>query len=466
MSNVWEKTKTPSDSVIQSVLEVYERGQTVDALKRATEFAPLKDWAGVRGCCLAARIAMNAGGIRLAARLAARMWRADKNHPLSQFEYGIQLLQRRGPLAFWLSARSWPAMVDGTPAWQADFFALKSAAASELRDFNVAEQLIDKAESLAPKAPWVRLQRAHLLERLEKVEEALEIASAACKLHLHPFYRPGVQAVARLLQLLDRDEEAIQLLQQADAGLQNGQLAVQLYSLLSDTQQWPVAEQALERCAILSPLLEPAAKLWLQAQRARVAYHLGKRTKALEHAKELKDPFNQQFAEKLAQPIPTPEQVRFDVPFVRQHFKTCAPATLAALGRYWGKPAEHLALIEAICYDGTPSWQQRDWAERNGWLVREFRVTWESALALLTQGVPFAISTVEATFAHMQAVIGFDQTRSALMLRDPSQPYCLEVHAEVFLERYRPFGPRGMVFLPLAEAARLDNISPARQRTL
>ena len=458
MSDAWGTAKTPSDSVIQSVLEVYERGQTVDALKRATEFAPLKDWAGVRGCCLAARIAINAGGIRLAARLAARMWRADKSHPLSQFEYGIQMLQRRGSLAFWLSARSWPAITDGIPEWQADFFALKATAASELRDFDVAEKLINQAESLAPKAPWVHLQRAHLLERLEQVEAALEIASTACKLHPHPIYRPGVQVVVHLLQLLDRDEEAIQLLRQADASLQNGQLAVQLYSLLSDTQQWPAAEQALERYAILSPLLEPAAKLWLKAQRARVAYHLGKRTEALEYAKELKDPFNRRFVEKLAKPALTPEQVRFDVPFVRQHFKTCAPATLAALGRYWKMPTKHLALIEAICYDGTPSWQQRDWAEHNGWLVREFRVTWESALALLTQEVPFAIATVEATFAHMQAVIGFDQTRGALLLRDPSQPYCLEAHAEVFLERYRPFGPRGMILLPLAEAARLANI--------
>ena len=132
---------------------------------------------------------------------------------------------------------------------------------------------------------------------------------------------------------------------------------------------------------------------------------------------------------------------------------------MAALGRYWKMPAEHLALVETICYDGTPAWQQRDWAERNGWLVREFRVTWESALALLAQGIPFAITTVEATSAHMQAVMGFDQTRGTLLLRDPSQPYCLESHAKVFFERYRPFGPRGMVFLPQSESSRLNSIS-------
>ena len=41
------------------------------------------------------------------------------------------------------------------------------------------------------------------------MEEALEVATAAAALHAHPFYRPGVQARAHLLQLLDRDEAAI-----------------------------------------------------------------------------------------------------------------------------------------------------------------------------------------------------------------------------------------------------------------
>ena len=39
-----------------------------------------------------------------------------------------------------------------------------------------------------------------------------------------------------------------------------------------------------------------------------------------------------------------------------------------------------------MCYDGTPSWQQREWAENNGWFVREFRVTYQSAVELLDQG--------------------------------------------------------------------------------
>jgi len=33
---------------------------------------------------------------------------------------------------------------------------------------------------------------------------------------------------------------------------------------------------------------------------------------------------------------------------------TCASATLSAVSRYWDMSAEHLAVAEEICYDGTP----------------------------------------------------------------------------------------------------------------
>ena len=51
----------PGEEIIRSVLDVYERGQSVDALRRAETFAPFKDWAGINECILAARIAANTG---------------------------------------------------------------------------------------------------------------------------------------------------------------------------------------------------------------------------------------------------------------------------------------------------------------------------------------------------------------------------------------------------------------------
>lgn len=448
----------PSESVLQSVLEAYERGQSVEAWRRAEAFASLSKWSGVEACVLAARIAANVGAPRLDHRLSVRAWREDSAHPAAQLQYGFGLMEKRGPVEAWLAMRKWPRPLNAASEQQADLLALEARAATELRDFSVAEALLLRAESLEPRKPWIRLQRSHLLERQDRVEEALEVANAARELHPHPFYRPGVQTSAHLLQLLDRDEAAIALLQEADAVLQNGPVAAQLYGLLSESGLWAEAEAALERYVELSPLLESPLRKWVASQRARVAYHRGKRTQAAQLASTLEDDFHKRFAERLTGAPAETERVQLDVSFVRQHFKTCAPATLAALGRYWRLPAEHLRLAEAMCYDGTPHWQQRQWAEANGWSVREFNVTHESAVALIERGIPFAISAVEASAAHMMAVIGFDRVRGTLLLRDPGQPYVVEVSADEFLKRYRAFGPHGMIFLPTAEAGRLEGL--------
>jgi tetratricopeptide (TPR) repeat protein len=406
---------------------------------------------------MASRVATHVGAPLLATRLALRALRADPTDAQALEQYGYELIARRGPLEL-RKALADHRREDRSAADSADLLALESYAALLLRDFAAAEQLVTRAESLMPGRAWVRLQRAFLLERLDRLEEALEVVQAACKLHPHPFFRAGVLAYARLLQLLNRDDDAIDLLQRACGVLRSGPVAAQLYSLLSENGRWLEAESALQTFANLSPLLESRGTRWLIAEQARVAYRLGKRPEAASFAKQIDDDFFRSFAKRLLEPPPADETVRLDISFVRQHFKTCAPATLAAIGAFWKMPADHVRLAEAICYDGTPPWEQRDWAARNGWHVREFRVTRESALALLARRVPFAITTVEATSAHMMAVIGFDLTRDVLLLRDPSQPYVIEFKLDAFFERYRPFGPRGMLFIPEAERSRIDGV--------
>src|SRR4029078_11346090 len=91
------------------------------------------------------------------------------------------------------------------------------------------------------------------------------------------------------------------------------------------------------------------------------------------------------------------KRVGLKVGFVRQHHMTCAPATLSAISRFWSMPADHLEVAEAICYDGTPAHSERRWAEDHGWATVEFSVTWDAARALIDRGVPFTLTTVEAT---------------------------------------------------------------------
>lgn len=451
-------TFAPGPELLATIAALYDRGAVVDALHLAEASAPLASWRGVDACVLAARIATNVGAPRLATRLAVRAARDAPAHPRARLQLGYDILIRRGPFALWRKLRAWQEGSADAPDDTAELIALKARAAISLRDFELAETLLARVETLAPRNAYLRLQRAHLLEARDRLDEALAVAAEARDLHPHAYHRPSVQTQAYLLQLLDRDDEAIELLEAACAELQSAPVAAQLYSLLSENGRWPAARETLERYAELSPLREPRLAQWLEAQRARAAYHSGQRAAAARHAAAVDDDFHRGFASRLAQPPPPDERIVLDVTFVRQHFKTCAPATLASLGRFFGLPAEHLELAEAVCYDGTPIWQQRRWAEANGWHVREFRVTHAAAVALLERRIPFAISTVEATSAHMMAVIGFDRTRGTLLFRDPSQPYVVESPADEFLERYKAFGPEGVVFVPADERARLDGV--------
>jgi hypothetical protein len=150
--------------------------------------------------------------------------------------------------------------------------------------------------------------------------------------------------------------------------------------------------------------------------------------------------------------------VLLPVGFVRQHYMTCAPATLSAMSRYWQMPADHLGVAEQICYDGTPAHSERKWAEASGYIAREFTVTWEATVALINRGVPFTLTTVEPSNAHLQAIIGYDAMRGTLLVRDPFYRSIGEFAADEALARYRATGPRGMAMVPCSRVALLDKI--------
>jgi tetratricopeptide (TPR) repeat protein len=146
------------------------------------------------------------------------------------------------------------------------------------------------------------------------------------------------------------------------------------------------------------------------------------------------------------------------VGFVRQNHLTCSPATLTTLSRFWKKPAEHLEVAEAICYDGTPCHSERNWAEQHGWLAREFKVTLAASQALLDRGVPFVISTVQPGNAHAQAVIGYDGFRESLLIRDPYLRNRWELVADKGLAAQAASGPRGLALVPADQAGLLQGL--------
>jgi tetratricopeptide (TPR) repeat protein len=346
-------------------------------------------------------------------------------------------------------------MPDAEPGVRADWFAFLACVAGRFRDFDTAEYWLGQAEAIAPDRPWICIERMALLEMEDRFEEAL--ASARRALELRPWYRPGVMATAHALQVLGRDQDALELLTEAADRIENGPVVAQLAVLQTELRRHADSQRSIERFVELSPLMEKDFRQWVNARRSDTAYYLGDFAKALEYAKLVDNPFHKRVAEKLAESTEG-KRVFLEVGFVRQHYMTCAPATLSAISRYWGLPADHLEVAEAICYDGTPDHSERHWAEQQGYAVREFSVTWESATALLDRELPFTLTTVETVGGHLQACIGYDSRRGTLIIRDPNERIFGEFIADKMLERYRATGPRGMVFVPKEKAHLLEGI--------
>ena len=446
----------PSPEKLHEIQDLYENGLTLKAWAVAQECGPLREWQGTPARILAGRLAGQLGAQRLGRALHWTTWRQDPTDPLALYYYTRDLFERRGPLATseFMAARG--ELPDAPDDLRSDWFCMHARLAASVRDFEAAESWLARAEALTPQSPWLWVERAMVLERQDKYPEALAAARKAKQ--IRPWYRPAVQTAAHLLQLLDCDAEALELLRQACNRLESGAVAAQLAMLESELKQFNDARASWEKVAAMSPLAEEDFAKAIAARRADAAYDCGDYAAAAEWARQSDNEFHKDLAKRLAETGGAGARVALPIGFVRQHHMTCAPATLSTLGRYWSSKVEHLSLAEEICYDGTSSHSERSWANKGGWVSREFTVTWDSAVALLDLGVPFTLTTVEPASGHLQAVIGYDSVRGTLLIRDPYERNAREFLCDKLIERYKSSGPRGMAIVPADKASLLEGL--------
>jgi len=406
----------------------------------------------------AARALRHLGDDRGGDALALRVGRRHPSHGAAQTALLRTVLGNRGPHAYWRAAASRPMPEASTPTSRAERLCLQGLWLSELRDGEAALAAQREAFALEAGDPWLWVEHSYTLARLDRPEAALEAGREA--LRLLPGYRTALQQVAQLLWQAQRRDEACALLEPALAATGNGSLAWQLYGMAADEQQH---DKALDLLAAVERGMPRAGESWksqIAARRADALLHLGRLAEAREQAERVPGTgFYSRLAQTLAQPDAVPQRVLLPVAMVRQHWMTCAPATLTALANFWGRAADHLEVAQAICYDGTPAASERGWAVQQGFTVREFKLDWASTCALLDAGLPFALATQYVGSGHLQAVVGYDRLRRTVLIRDPSLPMHVEYEAEQLFDSQQASGPRAMLMLPPEALPRLAGIS-------
>lgn len=406
---------------------------------------------------LAIRALRQLGADRASDALALRVARRWPEHGKARLE-GLRAVTSRSPLAGWHALRRWPREEDATPTLRAERLSLEGRWLAALRDESAAMALHEKALALSPGMPWLWVEQSSTLAHLDRLQEALAAARQA--LAISPGYRTALLQVSRLLHSLQRPDEARDLLQDPLQATGNGAFALQLFAMADDEQRHEEGLRLLDAAEAGLPRAEASVKAYLAARRADMWLALGQYPQARVQAVSVPGTgFYSRLAERLVGPeAPVPARVLIPLPMVRQHWMTCAPATLTSLARWWGRSADHVEVALAICYDGTPQASERAWAASQGFFVRECKLDEPTAHALLDAGVPFALATQHVGGGHLQAVVGYDRLRGTLLVRDPGQALHAEYEAEPLFRDQQSSGPRALVLLPEEEAHRLNGI--------
>ena len=448
-------------SILEQVAEAYADGRYLDAYACGRPLGPVQNWPGTEGRVLAGRLIAHLGAERLSWAIRLRAYRSDPTHADAQYYALWAVLSTRSPWKAWRLAQEIhtgeePPRHFDSRQW-ADWLAIRARLFATFRDFDAADACIRQALEVAPQSPWIHVEHAGVLWAEDQYAQALEAALRS--MEFKPWFRPAVQSAASLHVLLGDMAAGMRLLYEAAERLQCAQIWLQLASLHHEMQQPREALDALDCAERMMPLIEPKTAKGLILLRRDAHDRLGEREQAAAWALKLdKHFFDKELARHLNDPQRTGERKLLDVPFVRQHHVTCAPATLTAICHYWNKPADHLEIAEEICYDGTPWHSERQWVEDRGFVVREFRTTPQAARELVDRGLPFTLTTVNAANAHLQAICGYDTLRGVLLMRDPYIPHIGEMLADRMHEAYGATGPRGMVFVPQEEAYRLEGL--------
>ena len=440
------------------IRELYSRGLYLQALKQAEAFGPFKDWSNSAARLLGGRLIIQLGAPRLGRWLHLRAYRDTPTYHEAIYYQARYRLERYGPLGAWQFLRKNLEWNEAPPEVRADWYGLHGFVAARLRDFDRADRWLNRAEkSMDRDRPWLCIERASAYEFAERLDDAL--ASARRSLELSPWFRPGVQAEAHLLQAVGKEREALEHLTEAVQHIESGIVVAQLAGMQMDLGRYHDARKSYERYAELSPLMEEEVWEWLAARRCDTAYFTGDFDTAKEQAAKAEKDFYGPFGKRLEEPLDpsVPANVSLELPVVEGSSNATVPP-LESIARFWQATTSPVP-EDSVVYDGLPDARERRWAEENGFRAVEFQVTAETAFALLERGAPFLFTMVDAGYSHSQVVVGFDRLRHSLSLRDPQDRRTNEAPLKALLERYAPVGPRGLALVPLGKAELLQGIN-------
>jgi ABC-type bacteriocin/lantibiotic exporter with double-glycine peptidase domain len=132
-----------------------------------------------------------------------------------------------------------------------------------------------------------------------------------------------------------------------------------------------------------------------------------------------------------------------EVPFVPQNDDTCAAAAMAMVLRYWGAPASHDEIADAVVtpdLHGALGSRLATFARRRGFTAIAYRGDQEHLREMTAKGRPLIVAwaTGPGRF-HNVVVVGVDRS-GALLVNDPAVGAARPVSSAAFEKRWSGAG--------------------------
>lgn len=450
-------TKFDKDAnVIENINAHLKQGTYLSALELGEEaWGEHTTWKTPERLICKGRIFMSLGFRRYAFAIRLRAYRRFPTHPKLIYYYVSTIFQRQGALKALQLINQFGDLDTQDTNLLAEWFSQKADVYGQYRDWDTANHYMQKALNLSPDNNWIKFNQATLYEAQDLYDKAMKEVEPLAK----QGFRAAIQYKAHLLSLKDKSLEAVDFLLPWLKQFQGIGLALQLFYLCTETNQWDRAKESLDFAKQLMILQDGTQEQSLHIAEFELAYQNNDIETAKKALTYIRSSFYKDIAKNLEVVSNTPNKRLLDVPFIRQHSMTCAPATITALSKYWKKAADHMEIVEAICYDGTPNHSERRWAIEQGWKIREFELTPDICFALIDRDIPFTLSTVHPGSAHMQAIVGYDKRRGTYLVRDPYHPEIQEFLIDKTGKYCASSGPRCLMIIPADEESKLQGLT-------
>lgn len=456
MSNLTLEPKLTT-SIVESITDLCKVGLYHQALAKAeSEWGPINTWRSHDQSLIAIRLYMNLGGDRKSDALLLNLWRKNKNSPELLNKIFFYQLNKVGPILTNEFVKEYESNILKLDCNKSDLLGFKSIIQRIFKHYAKADNLLDEAIVINPSDSWLTALKIQLLSEQGELTEA---KSQAIK-HFDAYPSPyNLRALSNILTKVDGLTASIDLYALHASNYESASVWLEYAQLLAGNFDWPTCQYAIEQFELTRITKDKRDEQFLLSWKGQIAIHYQQIDKAIELLSQHKNNYWQVVTKNLKNSKGELERKVLDVPFLKQEHMTCAPTTLAALCRYWGKNFDSKTIADSICFDGTPATKERQWLRGNAFYFKEFELETELAYSLIESDIPFALVTTHGFSAHIQAVIGFNKQVGTLYVMDPSHALMQEMLTKETIASEAYSGARCIAFVPKDKSQLLSQFS-------